>query len=71
MIGKFFSAALRKAPREAEVFDQDVEASKREAEAFSFPAMTPLQPPVAQNDDPLNSLCSTVEEDLRAAGYLR
>jgi hypothetical protein len=33
--------------------------------------MRPLEPPAAQNDNPLAALCEAVEADLRAAGYLR
>jgi hypothetical protein len=36
-----------------------------------FPPMRPLEPPAAQNDNPLAALCEAVEADLRAAGYLR
>ena len=41
------------------------------AEMTAFPAMEPLAPPPAQNDDPLTALCDTVESALREAGYLR
>jgi hypothetical protein len=71
MLGKFFTAALRKPPREVEDFDQDVEAAQKAVDAFSFAPMTPLHPPVAQNDHPLHGFCKEIEEDLRAAGYLR
>ena len=37
----------------------------------NFPPMRPLEPPAAQNDNPLAALCEAVEADLRAAGYLR
>lgn len=37
----------------------------------TFPSMRPLDPPPAENDNPLTDLCAAVEADLRAAGYLR
>jgi hypothetical protein len=70
MIGKFFPTALRKTPRDPDPFDQDVEGAAREVGEMQFPTMVPLQPPSAQNDDPLRGFCRGVEEDLQAAGYL-
>lgn len=71
MFGRLFSTALRKAPPASDTFDQDVESAQRETEKIHFSPMIPLQPPPAQNDDPLHDFCPAVEEQLRSAGYLR
>ncbi|WP_407528169.1 hypothetical protein [Methylobacterium oryzisoli] len=69
MIGKLISSALRRKerPDADETFDDAAVLD----EALRFPPMRPLQPPPAQNDDPHRPLCEAVEQDLRAAGFLR
>ncbi len=71
MLRKLISVALR---RETET-ETETDAIAREAPAqppdLAFPPMRPVEPPAAQNDNPLADLCAAVEADLRAAGYLR
>lgn len=71
MLGRFFSTAARKATRDTEFVDQDVELAREATEALRFAPMKPLRPPAAQNDDSLHHFCQAIEEDLRAAGYLQ
>ncbi len=71
MLRKLFSHAVRKAPSAADGRDPSPEAAQRDVETMPFAPMVPLQPPAAQNDDPLQDLYGIVEQDLRAAGYLR
>ncbi|KQP38269.1 hypothetical protein ASF49_04445 [Methylobacterium sp. Leaf104] len=67
MLRKLISTALR---RESEADDVAREAPLQPPDT-AFPPMRPLEPPAAQNDNPLAALCEAVEADLRAAGYLR
>jgi hypothetical protein len=80
MLRKLISAALGRETgagaiaREAPPSDGDVpsqDLSPRNFPPQNFPPMRPLEPPAAQNDNPLAALCEAVEADLRAAGYLR
>ena len=64
--------SLRSSRTEAPVLQQDHtdELSLRDA-VGAFPPMRPLLPPEAQNDDLMAAAYDAVEQDLRAAGYLR
>lgn len=69
MIGKLISSALRRKGH-PDIGENFGDAAMPD-EALFFPPMQPLQPPPAQNDDPLQPLCEAVESELREAGFLR
>lgn len=71
MLRRLFSHAVQKAPPVPSDADPLTEAARRDIETLRFAPMVPLQPPPAQNDDPLQELCGGVEQELRSAGYLR
>jgi hypothetical protein len=71
MLRKLISAALNRDVAENDSAALSSGPVDRPAPDLAFAPMVPLQPPEAQNDNPLAALCVAVEADLRAAGYLR
>ena len=68
MLGKLLSTISRRVSDEAAA---DRQPARLPPEAMRFKPMVPLQPPPAQNDDVMQSVCEEVEKALRASGHLR
>jgi len=71
MLRNLISAALRRETPDEIPSPQATEPMEEAVPDLDFPPMVPLHPPEARNDNPLAAYCEAVEEDLRAAGYLR
>ena len=70
MFGRFKSAARRVLDQAVVGQDQSDAVAMLAKVALPFPAMQPLTPPAAQNEDLEHRVYEVVKHDLYAAGYL-
>ncbi len=68
MLSKLFPGLTRRQDTEPETGGARIVDAPREL--FDFAPMTPLMPPLASNDDPLDAACDEVEHELKRAGLI-